>query len=115
MRPTSDRSSLAEKFATDKPDGDEPADRRTDRHRCVRGQLQHSTSLLELSRPANYPCMSGTYPEVLAALPIRMHESQRRQEEWEASYRAGRTACDRGAVSPALEHWLAGGDHTPHP
>ena len=46
-------------------------------------------------------------------LPVRMHESQRRQEEWEARYRGGLTAWDRGAVSPALEHWLASGDLTP--
>jgi SAM-dependent methyltransferase len=38
-----------------------------------------------------------------------MCESERRQEEWEARYQLGLTGWDRGAVSPALEHWLAVG------
>ena len=42
-----------------------------------------------------------------------MHESKLRQEEWEGRYRSGRTAWDRGAVSPALEHWLASGALAP--
>lgn len=42
-----------------------------------------------------------------------MHDSQRRQDEWEARYRAGLTAWDRGAVSPALERWLVSGRLAP--
>ena len=38
-----------------------------------------------------------------------MSEAGRHREEWEARYRAGRTAWDRGAVSPALERWHARG------
>lgn len=32
-----------------------------------------------------------------------------RQHEWERRYSEGRTGWDRGAVSPALAHWLAAG------
>lgn len=33
---------------------------------------------------------------------------RQRQGEWEARYLAGRTAWDRGGLSPALRHWLDG-------
>ncbi len=32
--------------------------------------------------------------------------NEKRQRDWEARYRAGQTAWDRGAVSPALRYWL---------
>jgi SAM-dependent methyltransferase len=35
--------------------------------------------------------------------------TQRREHEWEGRYRAGSTGWDRGAVSPALSHWLDAG------
>jgi SAM-dependent methyltransferase len=38
-----------------------------------------------------------------------MSDERQRQRDWEQRYRAGRTAWDRGGVSPALEHWLGTG------
>ncbi len=38
-----------------------------------------------------------------------MQETRQRQREWEQRYGSGRTAWDRGAASPALDHWLAAG------
>ena len=35
--------------------------------------------------------------------------SEQRQRDWEQRYHAGQTAWDRGAASPALEHWLDAG------
>ena len=38
-----------------------------------------------------------------------MNGTLTRQREWEERYLSGRTAWDRGGVSPALRHWLASG------
>lgn len=42
-----------------------------------------------------------------------MIETLIRQREWEQRYSQGRTAWDRGQVSPALDHWLGTGQ-VPH-
>lgn len=39
-----------------------------------------------------------------------MNETTRRQGDWEQRYRTGRTAWDRGGVSPALLHWIGAGE-----
>ncbi len=61
-RSISDRSRLAELFATDKPDGDDPVGRRTHGHCCVGVQPPRNSGLSEVSRPAHYPCASGPVP-----------------------------------------------------
>lgn len=38
-----------------------------------------------------------------------MNDSRHRQTDWERRYRDGRTAWDRGGLSPALRHWLDAG------
>lgn len=38
-----------------------------------------------------------------------MNETEQRRTEWESRYQAGTTGWDRGAHSPALDAWLAGG------
>lgn len=42
-----------------------------------------------------------------------MNTIEKRRREWESRYQSGQTGWDRGAVSPALEHWLDAGELEP--
>ena len=42
-----------------------------------------------------------------------MEETAQRRSQWESHYQRGETGWDRGAVSPALDHWFGNGNGIP--